>query len=60
MIVLALAAQYNWLLYQLDVKSYFLNGYVDDTIYVEKLEGFEVVGREDCVYKLKNALYGIK
>jgi hypothetical protein len=53
--VLALAAQYKWTIYHMDVKSTFLNGYVDEEIYVEQLEGFEVPGKEDCVYKLKKA-----
>eukprot|EP01018_Ginkgo_biloba_P013279 Gb_04615 [translate_table: standard] len=34
-IVLVLAAQHGWLIYQMDVKSAFLNGYVDEEIYVE-------------------------
>ncbi len=44
----------------MDVKSTFLNGYVDEEIYVEQPEGFEVPGKEDYVYKLKKALYGLK
>jgi hypothetical protein len=44
----------------MDFKSYFLNGYVDEEIYVEKLEGFEVPSNEYCVENLKNTLYGIK
>jgi hypothetical protein len=57
--VLALAQQYKWIIFQMDVKSTLLNGYVDEEIYVEKPEGFEVPGKEYCVYKLKKALYGI-
>eukprot|EP00253_Pinus_taeda_P002408 PITA_02408 len=44
----------------MNVKSTFLNGYVDEEIYVEQPEGFEVPGKEDYVYKLKKALYGLK
>jgi hypothetical protein len=44
----------------MDVKSTFLNGYVDEEIYVEQPEGFEIPGKEDCVYRLKKALYGLK
>jgi hypothetical protein len=58
--VLALAAQYKWTIFQMDVKSAFLNGYVDEEIYVEQPEGFEVLGKEDKVYMLKKALYGLK
>ena len=38
--LLAVAAQNDWRVYQLDVKSVFLNGYLQEEIYVEKPEGF--------------------
>lgn len=44
----------------MDVKSAFLNGYLDEEIYVEKSQGFESKGEEHLVYKLKKALYGLK
>jgi hypothetical protein len=44
----------------MDVKSSCLNGYVDEEIYVELPEGFEIQGKKDCVYMLKKALYGLK
>eukprot|EP01018_Ginkgo_biloba_P024361 Gb_41823 [translate_table: standard] len=34
--VLVLAAQHGWIIYQMDVESAFLNGYVDEEIYVEQ------------------------
>eukprot|EP01018_Ginkgo_biloba_P011369 Gb_30477 [translate_table: standard] len=58
--VLVLAAQHGWIIYQMDVKSAFLNGYVDEEIYVEKPQGFEIVGKENKVYKWKKSLYGLK
>ena len=58
--LLALAAQKGWKTYQLDVKSAFLNGYLQDEIYVEQPEGFQVKGQEEKVYLLKKALYGLK
>jgi hypothetical protein len=60
MMVLALVAQYKWTIFQMDVKLAFLNGYVDEEIYVKQPEGFEVPGKEDKVYRLKKALYGLK
>eukprot|EP01018_Ginkgo_biloba_P034471 Gb_28273 [translate_table: standard] len=39
-IVLVLAAQHGWIIYQMDVKSALLNGYVDEEIYMEKPRGF--------------------
>jgi len=44
----------------MDVKTTFLNGYVDEEIYVEQPDDFEVSGKEDYVYKFKKALYGLK
>ena len=59
-ILIALAAQRNWKLFQLDVKSTFLNGVLKEEVYIEQPEGFEVKGANDKVYKLKKALYGLK
>jgi len=42
------------------VKSAFLNGFLDEEIYVEQPEGFIVKGHENKVYLLKKALYGLK
>lgn len=57
--LLALAAQNAWKIYQLDLKSAFLNGYLEEEIYVEQPEGFKVEGQEEKVYLLKKALYGL-
>ena len=58
--LLALAAQKGWKIYQLDVKLAFLNGYLEEEIFVEQPKGFAVKGKEDKVYQLKKALYGLK
>jgi hypothetical protein len=58
--LIALAAQKGWKLFQLDVKSAFLNGMLDEEVYVEQPEGFEVKGSSHKVYKLYKALYGLK
>ena len=60
MILISLAAHHSWKIYQLDVKSAFLNGILEDKVYVEQLEGFVVEGEEDKMYHLKKALYGLK
>ena len=58
--LVALAAQKSWKLYQLDVKSAFLNGVLEEEVYVDQPEGFVVKGNEDKVYRLYKALYGLK
>ena len=44
----------------MDVKSAFLNGYINEEVYVEQPPGFEDDKRPNNVYKLKKALYGLK
>ena len=58
--VVAIATNANWSLHQLDVKSAFLNGPLDEEVYVLQPQGFVVKGSENKVYKLKKALYGLK
>ncbi|CAL5368182.1 unnamed protein product [Camellia sinensis] len=58
--LLALAAQKGWVIHQMDVKSAFLNGYLEEEIFVEQPEGFAFQGQEEKVYRRKKALYGLK
>jgi transposase InsO family protein len=58
--LIALAAQKRWSIYQLDVKSAFLNGVLEEEIYVEQPQGFVVKGNEGKVLRLRKALYGLK
>jgi hypothetical protein len=46
--------------FQLDVKSAFLNGVLQEEIYVEQPDGFVIQGEEDKVYLLQKALYRLK
>ncbi|KAJ0865267.1 putative RNA-directed DNA polymerase [Helianthus annuus] len=59
-LVLSLAAQNGWPVYQFDVKSAFLNGVLSEEVYVTQPPGFEVKGEERKVYRLHKALYGLK
>ncbi|XLT27854.1 hypothetical protein HN873_059146, partial [Arachis hypogaea] len=58
--IISLSAQNKWKIHQMDVKSAFLNGTLEEEVYVEQPAGYEVLGKEDKVYKLKKALYGLK
>ena len=57
--IFALAAALDWELEQMDVKTAFLYGNVEETIYVTQPTGFESGGKRK-VCKLKKALYGLK
>lgn len=59
-LVLALAAHEQWPVYQMDVKSAFLNGNLEEEVYIEQPPGFVVLGKEDKVCRLHKALYGLK
>ena len=58
--VVALAAQRGWSIYQLDVKSAFLHGELNEEVFVEQPCGYVQKGNEKKVYKLKKTLYGLK
>ncbi|PNX57555.1 reverse transcriptase, partial [Trifolium pratense] len=59
-LVVALACKNRWRMYHLDVKSAFLNGPLDEEVYVAQPPSFEIKGKEEMVYKLYKALYGLK
>ena len=59
-ILIILTAKYDLIIYQMDVKSVFLNGEVDTELYVEQSEMFKEKDRKLWVCKLKKGLYGLK
>jgi len=59
-IMLALVAQLNLELVQMDVKTAFLHGDLEEEIYMTQPEGFRVAGKENWVCKLNKSLYGLK
>jgi len=59
-LLLALAANRGWEVHHLDVKTTFLNGELEEEVYVGQPEGYAVKGKEKQVYKLSKALYGLK
>ena len=58
-ILIAYAAHMDFKLYQMDVKSAFLNGYLQEEVYVKQSPGFENTKYPDHVYKQDKALYGL-
>jgi hypothetical protein len=58
--IISLVASMGWSLHQMDVNTAFLNGVIDEEVYIEQPQGFEVHKKETHVYRLKKALYGLK
>ncbi|WP_375667135.1 reverse transcriptase domain-containing protein, partial [Bartonella sp. AC326YNZD] len=58
--LLAFTSFKNFKLFQMDVKSAFLNGYIEEEVYVKQPPGFENHMHPEYVYKLHKALYGLK
>ena len=58
--LISIAAEMGWEIHQMDVKTTFLNGIIQEEIYVEHPQGFEIHERDSHVCRLKKALYGLK
>jgi hypothetical protein len=58
--LLVLAALEDWHIHQMDVKSAFLNGVLDEEIFMEQPQGFITTGSETQVCRLRKAIYGLK
>jgi hypothetical protein len=59
-ILLVYVAHHSFKLFQMDVKSAFLNGPIKEELYMEQHPGFEDDRYPDHVYKLSKVLYGLK
>ncbi|KAK8710039.1 hypothetical protein V6N13_145383 [Hibiscus sabdariffa] len=59
-VLISLAVNLDWPLHQLDVKNAFLNGNVDEEVYMTIPPGLQVVGGSNKVCKLNRSLYGLK
>jgi len=59
-IIMALVAHYDLELHQMDVKTAFLNGNLEEEVFMDQLEGFSVEGKKHIVCKLEKSIYGLK
>jgi hypothetical protein len=58
--IIAIAFAVGWKLHQMDVKTAFLNGVIEEEVYIEQPQGFVIHGKESHVCRLKKVLYGLK
>ena len=58
--LLSIAAAFDLEVEQMDVKTAFLHGDLEEEIYMKQPEGFVVKGKKELVCKLKKSLYGLK
>jgi hypothetical protein len=58
--ILSLVAVEDFHLEQLDVKTTFLHGDLEEEIYIQKPQGYEVKGKDNLVCRLNKSLYGLK
>ena len=58
--VISIAVEMGWKVHLMDVNTTFLNGFIEEEVYIEQSEGFEVHGRDSHVCRLRKALYGLK
>ncbi|BFG30688.1 hypothetical protein CerSpe_169620 [Prunus speciosa] len=59
-ILLAIAAHYDYEIWQTDIKMAFLNGYLQEELYVDQPEGFVSKTESQKVCKLEQSIYGLK
>jgi hypothetical protein len=58
--IISIAAEMGWRIHQMDVKTAFLNGFIEKEVYIEQPQGFKVSERESHMCLLRKALYGLK
>ena len=59
-ILFSIATHYDYEIWQMDVKTAFLNGNLEEEIYMMQPEGFIAKNQEHMVCKLKRSIYGLK
>jgi hypothetical protein len=58
--IITITSAMGWKLHQMDVKTAFLNGVIEEDVYIEQPQGFMIHGDESHVCRLKKTLYGLK
>ena len=58
--ILSLSGKMGWHIHQMDMKTMFLNGIIEEEVYIEEPEGFEIFSSDLHVCRIKRALYGLK
>jgi hypothetical protein len=58
--MISIATQMGWKIHQMDVKTTFLNGKIEEEVYLEEPQGFEIHDKTSHVCRLNKALYGLK
>ena len=58
--IISLPLVLGWNLYQMDLKTSFLNGEVEEEVYIENPEGFVIHGKESHLCMLNKSLYGLE
>jgi hypothetical protein len=58
--IISISLVMRWRIHKMDVKTKFLNGIIEEEVYIEKPQGFKVHGRESHVCSLKKVLYRLK
>jgi hypothetical protein len=58
--LLSLCTRYKWFVHQIDVVGAYLNGTLNEEVYMQQPKGFIVCGKENFVWKLNKSLYGLK
>jgi hypothetical protein len=59
-LIIITTAQHRWRIYEINVKSTFLNDFLEEEIYIEQPVSYEVKGHEYKILKLNKDLYGLK
>jgi hypothetical protein len=58
--IISLVTSMGWRLHQMDMKTIFLNGKIEDEVYIEQPDGFVIHEKESHVCRLNKTMYGLK